>query len=132
VRVSAGGGTAEAPLEVLEDPRLEVEPAVRAAWAATLLDLFELTRRAAQVAERAEARVERLEGEDRDRPGLAAARNLARETDELRSRLQRLRSAVEGWVGPLTADQESQRAFLSQMLETLAGEMREAEGAAGG
>jgi hypothetical protein len=132
VRVTAGGATAESALQVLEDPRIEVDPAVRAAWTSTLLELAELGRRARELASRAQARVERMEGDAGGGPALAKARDLARETGELRSRLESLRDAAEGWVGPLSADQEGQRSFLSGMLETLGAELEAAATPGGG
>lgn len=52
----------------------------------------------------------------------AQLRDLAREAGELASRLGRLQGSAQGWIGPLSADQASQRAFLTDMLQTLRAE----------
>jgi hypothetical protein len=59
---------------------------------------------------------------------MAKIRDLDREFSELVSRLARLRSSVEDWVGPLSADQASQKKFLSDMLPTLSGEWEGIQG----
>ena len=53
---------------------------------------------------------------------------MARETQELNSRWSRLYGSTQGWVGPLAADQASQRDFLTGMLATLSTEWGELEG----
>ena len=50
----------------------------------------------------------------------------------LSSRTRRLQGEVEGWVGPLTAQQRSQRAFYTDMLETLREEMTDLTARSGG
>jgi len=46
-------------------------------------------------------------------------RSMAREAQELSGRMSRLYGSAQGWVGPLSADQASQQAFLTDMLATL-------------
>ncbi len=120
VRLEAGGVVSEQTLEVREDPRLEVTPEVRARWTAGLLELHALSR---EVVDDAGIWVEVLEEirEDGDAaPELAAAaQELHRQWNELRSRTRRLISEVEGWVGPLTEQQQSQRDFYREMLPVL-------------
>ena len=47
---------------------------------------------------------------------------LARETNELASRIGRLEGEASGIVGPLTGEQTTQRMFYTRMLETLKAE----------
>lgn len=47
------------------------------------------------------------------------ANDLLRQWNELRSRTQGLVREVEGWVGPLTQDQQSRRGFYREMVGTL-------------
>ena len=49
----------------------------------------------------------------------AKVRDLEREAQELGGRLASLSGSAQGWIGPLSADQTSQRAFLTEMLQTL-------------
>lgn len=118
VRLSAAGVTAEQRLEVREDPRIEAAPAVRAAWTATLLALGQLRRDAqALVAQAADA--ERAAAA----PQRAKASDLLREARELSSRTNRLYGEVNGRVGPLTAQQRSQRTYYEEMLGILRAEL---------
>ncbi len=129
VRVTAGGQEAVGAIVVQEDPRIEVDPAERAAWTALLLELGERVREAGELFQRARDLVQALEDSGAGSEALTRARDLERETGELRSRLARLRGGAEGEVGPLTADGERQRAFLSEMLVTLERELAALEGA---
>jgi hypothetical protein len=120
VRLEADGTVLEQPLEVREDPRLDLDPQVRRQWTEDLLALGQLSR---AVVDDAGIWGEVLEevGEDADAPEALAmeARDLQRQWNELRSRTRRLQGEVEGWVGPLTQKQLSQRDFYREMLETL-------------
>ena len=55
-------------------------------------------------------------------------RELERSTGELSSRLNRLYGSIQGWVGPLAADQEAQRLFLTDKLEELSDRWAELQG----
>jgi photosystem II stability/assembly factor-like uncharacterized protein len=120
VRLEADGTVLEQPLEVREDPRLDLDPQVRLMWTEDLLALGQLSR---AVVDDAGIWGEVLEevGEDADAPEALAmeARDLQRQWNELRSRTRRLQGEVERWVGPLTQKQLSQRDFYREMLETL-------------
>ena len=121
---AVAGARLAQPFEVHDDPRLNVTPATRSAWTATLLQLGELRARA----QRQMARVEEaLEGvaEDDDSPRAAKLRDLGREFGELVTRIGRLSGDVEGVVAPLTQDQRSRRVFYTDMLEVLVREMEE-------
>jgi photosystem II stability/assembly factor-like uncharacterized protein len=121
VRMEAGGGVTERVVRVKEDPRIEVDPKARAEWTGTLMEITELLVASQTLAAQAEDAVERLdEGEVEVSDEVEAeVRDLSRELDELASRTGRLLRNVEGWVGPLAADDASQKAFLEEMYETL-------------
>jgi hypothetical protein len=125
VRLEANGAVFEKELEVREDPRLEVEPEVRRQWTADLFTLGALARSVVDDAGLWEETLEEVAG-DQEAPAQLreTAQDLMRQWNELRSRTRRLVGEVEGWVGPLTAQQESQQAFYREMLEIL---RREAE-----
>ena len=90
--------------------------------------MLELAEARARVASEGSRIEEALEGIAEDDAGSRATtlRDLRREFGELASRLARLAGAVEGVVAPLTQDQQAQRAFYLEMLETLTREAREA------
>jgi photosystem II stability/assembly factor-like uncharacterized protein len=124
VVVTADDAVSRGSIEVREDPRIEVDAATRAAWTATLLELGTLVREASELVRRASAVLRAFEeAPATGAEALAQARDLGRETGELRSRLARLRGAAEGAVGPLTADERRQRTFLTTMLATLSREV---------
>jgi len=120
VRLEAGGVTSEQTLVVREDPRLEVDPEIRRQWTRDLLELGSLARGVVDDAGMWGDTLEAI-AEDPDAPeGLArTSLDLQRQWNELRYRTRRLQGEVEGWVGPLTGQQRSQRAFYQEMLETL-------------
>ncbi|MFN2318039.1 MAG: hypothetical protein ABR602_15320, partial [Gemmatimonadales bacterium] len=95
VRLTAGEVTAEQRLDVREDPRIEVDPAVRRAWTATLLELARLRRDAQSLATQAGAAEQAA-----PTAGRSLAAELVRETRELTSRASRLYGEVNGRVGP--------------------------------
>ena len=123
VRLEAAGATEEKPLEVREDPRLEVDPRVRARWTADLLELAGLAAQVRNGGDPAEELMATLE-EGEDFPGGMEdqVRDLTRQWRELGARTRRLQGEVEGWVGPLTEQQTTQWAYYREMLETLTGE----------
>ncbi|MEZ4415276.1 MAG: hypothetical protein R3E10_05945 [Gemmatimonadota bacterium] len=107
VRVEADGASRETMLEVREDPRIQATATERAAWTEMLQDLYALRSQAEALRARAE-----------DRTGGDAER-WQRETSELFSRVSRLIGEAEGRVGPLTADQASERAYYRRMVDDL-------------
>ncbi len=134
VRLTAEGESMNQVVRVREDPRLQVDPLVRRQWTATLLRIGEMASRGEAVESRVGEVISRLDEGELELPGEleAKVRDLARELRELTSRSTRLRGSVESWVGPLSADQASQEAFLSDMLDALAGEWEQIRGQAGG
>ncbi|MEQ8329475.1 MAG: hypothetical protein RH859_03335 [Longimicrobiales bacterium] len=120
VRLEAGGVTSEQVVRVKEDPRIDVAPLVRAQWTAELMEITDLLLRAQNTARAVEQAAEAVEGQT----GAVAdeARDLDREFGELTSRIARLRGNAQDWVGPLSADDASQKAFFESMLATLTAE----------
>ena len=115
VRLEVGGESHETSVEVREDARIDVDMETRAKWTATMLELWDLARSAADL--RSEVASATNGGGSRGmEEGLAV---LVRETAELASRAGRLYGAAGGWIGPLSADLASQRAFITEMLAAL-------------
>ncbi|MDP2958431.1 MAG: hypothetical protein Q8N53_18535 [Longimicrobiales bacterium] len=131
VRLTAGGVTSERAVRVREDPRLAgVDPLVRAQWTATLLEVTTTLVQAQERAREVSQAVRRLDAGEA-RAGVAAAakvRDLDREFGELVSRLSQLAGSADAWMGPLTSDQASQKAFFEATLRTLSSEWQEARG----
>jgi photosystem II stability/assembly factor-like uncharacterized protein len=126
VRLTANGVTSERTVRVKEDPRIQVDPLVRRQWTRALVEIGR-TRAAAQtLAREVGGIVRRLNGEGEalevSDEVEAKVRDLARETQELAGRVARLGGSAQGWVGPLSADQASQKAFFERMLATLLAE----------
>ena len=118
VRATAGAATATGTLEVREDPRIRVAPAVRRAYTETMRSLATLRGEARALDARVTAALRALPSDApaARRESLAA---LSAETTELASRASRLYGEAEAEVGPLTALQREQEAFYRRMLEEL-------------
>ena len=122
-RLTSGGLTSEQTFEVREDPRLEFDSSERAEWTAAQLDVWErmgeaqaLSRAVGRWAAMLDANTDALNVD----PGLETElRDMARQMQELSSRISGLYRSMDGWVGPLAADQASQRAFLTDALTQL-------------
>jgi hypothetical protein len=130
MRLSAAGVMQEQTFRVKEDPRIAVDtdPLVRRQWTETLLEIGELSDGAQALSGDVRQVARRLDADD-DALELAGdleakVRDMARETQELSSRIARLRGSAGGWVGPLSADQAAQMAFFTELLETLRAEWR--------
>lgn len=131
VRLSAGGDVHEQQVLVHEDPRIDIDPSVRRDWTATMLQLAELTSATSELAREIRAAVDGL-AEDDESAGATTLRVLARESTELASRARSLESGAGQWVGPLSADEASQHAFIRDLLSTLRSEFEAAQGAQDG
>jgi hypothetical protein len=132
IRGSMGSTSAERTVEVREDPRLDFEPSARSQWTATLLEVWGSRSVARTLSDDVGAQADRLDA-DTDRLDVDAAteevlRDLARKTGELSSRLNRLYDSIQSWIGPLSADQDGQRRFLTEMLGKLREEWEASEG----
>ncbi len=122
VRLTVDGRSEEQPVEVREDPRLNVPPDVRAAWTAVLLEIADAQRRATELVTRWQPTAARLRpnatnalvGAQREQ-----ARQLNAQIEELLSRLGRLYEDVASWTGPVTGDQRTQFDYLNGKLTEL-------------
>ncbi len=126
VRVNALNEIAEGTIEVREDPRIasKVDPDVRAAWTAMLLQIAELRRDAQALSRRVRQALQAAQDEsggddESEGPLDEALEVLVRETRELASRVGRLEGEAEDIVGPLTGEQASQWLFFQGMYEAL-------------
>jgi hypothetical protein len=120
VRLEAGGYVSETPLEVREDPRIQVAPDTRRQWTEDLWALSALAAAAASGADEIRELVEKVETEPSFQETLSSwSSDLQRQWNELRSRTQSLVREVEGWVGPLTSDQLSRRDYYQEMVGIL-------------
>jgi hypothetical protein len=120
VRLEAGGYVSETPLEVREDPRIQVAPDTRRQWTEDLWALSALAAAAASGADEIREVVEKVETEPSFQETLSSwSSDLQRQWNELRSRTQSLVREVEGWVGPLTSDQLSRRDYYQEMVGIL-------------
>ena len=121
--LQVGGNESAQRFLLRDDPRLNVTPATRATWTATLLQLAETRLRAQRELARIDEALQEV-GEDDTGPRATKLRDLGREFGELVTRIGRLAGDIEGVVAPLTQDQRSRRLFYMEMLEVL---VREAE-----
>ncbi|HCK59642.1 MAG TPA: hypothetical protein DHW11_00340 [Gemmatimonadetes bacterium] len=128
VRLSIGSIIAEERVEVREDPRLSFEPEVRVEWTEMLLDVWALVDQAQQLAQDVGSRTDSLDmGTVSDVSDSLEnrLRDLERTTGELVSRVNRLYGSIQGWIGPLAADQEMQSLFLRNKLAELSEQWEE-------
>ena len=125
VRLEVGGMVSENTLDVQEDPRIQVDTETRRAWTGELHALGALAREAAKGAREMAELAERVEaGTDVPEALATWAKDLVREWNELASRTRSLVREAEGWVGPLTQDQASRKAYFEEMVATLERETR--------
>jgi len=134
VRLATGGDTMEKIVRVKEDPRIEVDALVRRQWTETLLAIGELRSGVQELAREVGAVNRAVEAGDRELAADVGAKvaDLTRELSELTSRVSRLQGSASGWVGPLNADQSSQRLFFEEMFQILTGEWEQIRGQTGG
>ena len=121
-----------AAVEVREDPRNEFDSEVRAEWTETLLGVWGTVGAAQRLSGEVRAMARRLDA-DMNRLDVSDAvedrlRDLERTTGELSTRVSRLYGSIQGWVGPLAADQEAQRVFLTDKLDELSQRWEELRG----
>jgi hypothetical protein len=126
VRLTVGGRNYEQPVEVREDPRVNVPAAARTEWTATLLGIADVHRRATDLVARWQPAAVRLRPNARDAftgNQRTEATSLNGQLDELLSRLVRLYGDVGSWTGPMTSDQRAQLRFLTEKLTELGAEV---------
>lgn len=145
VRLTVDGADHERSVRVEEDPRLDVDPDVREAWTAALLEIGELHDRVAADVERLNELVAGAGDDDRF-PGSGdeearerwaplpdqRSRDVAWQAAELLDRIEGLYGNVEDWTGELTADQRSRLEFYREQADRLAPEVDEVVESAGG
>ncbi len=130
VRLSSGEDVYEQQLEVREDPRLEVAPAVRRAWTEYLLEIraFHRSMNPSMVAIR--SFVSELDEGSLPAGMVSEARELDGSMRELMSRTAQVYGAVSGWVGPPTADQVARLAYFHEQFSLLAARIERLVGSA--
>jgi len=120
VRLEVAETVSESVLEVREDPRLQIDAQTRRQWTEDLLALGDLAREATEGASEMRALVEEIGAGSSFPEALTTwADDILRQWTELQSRVRGLVREAEGWVGPLTDDQQSRRSFYQVMAETL-------------
>jgi len=120
VRLEAAGQVLEQTVRVEDDPRIDVAPDVRRAWIASLMSVGALNQSVEAVVVRARKAVAAVaksgvvsaEGKEEAQATLTAA-------EELRSRVAELYGALEGHVGPPTADQRQQLEYYPKVLSDI-------------
>lgn len=117
IRLGLDETTLQQTVQVHEDPRLRVAPAVRAAWTLVQLQLGETYSQANELA----ATLITREKELAPTPGglAASAGALRAEVTELRGRVLGLRASVAGWTGEPTSDQRSEMMFYRRAMQQL-------------
>jgi hypothetical protein len=123
VRLSIDDVVTEQTVEVREDPRLEHDAVVRSEWTETLLGMWGTVGAAQRLSRGINGQAGRLDADENPLDVNDALedriRDIQRSAQELSSRLNRLYGSLQGWVGPLSADQEAQRVFLNDKLDEL-------------
>ncbi len=107
VRLSAGGGSTEQPVDVKDDPRIQVGAAERQEWNAALTAIADLYRSATALVDRVNER------------GASPDDEAGRPARELRARITTLYRSLGDSTGRPTADQRSQMEFYRTELDAL-------------
>ena len=129
IRLTIGDVVSEQTVEIREDPRHDFDPTMRAEWTETLLGVWGTVGAAESLSREVRAMADRLDADLDVNDALEdRLRDMERTTGELSSRLNRLYGSIQGWVGPLAADQEAQRLFLTDKLEELSDRWAELQG----
>jgi photosystem II stability/assembly factor-like uncharacterized protein len=125
VRLTVRGKTVEQPVEVTDDPRLQVSPESRRQWTDTLLQLADLYRSVSVMLESARGLAGKA-GADAKDPVAVERRELMRLTGELQSRVGRLYTAISGSLSTPTVDQRAQIEYFSSFANVLESRLRTA------
>ncbi len=121
VQLRVGDALYEQPVEVREDPRIELAAEQRRSWSLRLRQL-------AGLYERVNTWMGSLiDPEAAEESGLAAQPpgSLPARLRELRRRTQTLYEEIIDWTGPLTSDQQAQLEFFSSLAEEFEAEVDE-------
>jgi photosystem II stability/assembly factor-like uncharacterized protein len=120
IRLQVGDQRHEQTVEVLEDPRMEVEEAARQTWTDTLLELAKMYTSANELVRSVVAVEDRLEQiESSPEAAAVEAMELRRLTFELRRRIGGLHRSISGWTGVPTAGQKAQKAYLTDAMSRI-------------
>ena len=118
------GQTYEQSFQVKDDPRVDIDMAIRTDWTETLFSIGELYEGiVADMKEIMPAKhpIDTLRKQrDLDEEALTEIDELARMYDELVSRTRTLYFDVSDWMGPMTGDQHAQMTYYTEMKNTLA------------
>lgn len=109
---------------IKDDPRIEIDLAVRKAWTATLFDIgdiYESIIADTKIARPLKWKADKLkkEGAKINEEAMVEITEINRMYDELLSRTGSLYRQVGGWMGPMTADQQSQMTYYTEVQQRL-------------
>lgn len=122
VRLTVDGRSYEQPVEVREDPRVNLPAEARSAWTASLREIGDGHRRATELVTRWQPVAARLRPNATSPLSGARREEAARldaQIEEVLSRFGRLYGDVAGWTGPMTSDQRTQLDYLTRKLTEL-------------
>ncbi len=119
VRLTVGDETLEQPVRVLDDPRIDVDPADRRFWHHTLVTLAKSIEEFAPLADslrQINRQVADMSDAERqqNRRMIAELEGVAPKAIELRTRMMRLYGAIQGWPGRPTSDQMAQMEYFEE------------------
>jgi len=128
VELVVGDKTYTTSLSIVDDPRLDIDLAVRKAWTATLFDIGDLYSTIVEDTKTARPlkwKAEKLkkQGSKINEEAMAEIMEINRMYDELLSRTGSLYRSVGDWMGPMTADQRSQMNYYAEVQERLSRRM---------
>lgn len=128
VELSVGEETLTTNLSIVDDPRLDLDLAVRKAWTATLFEIGDLYSRIVKDTKTARPlkwKAEKLKKQGAKINEIASDEifEINRMYDELLSRTAGLYRSVGNWMGPMTGDQQSQLNYYSEVQKELSQRM---------
>ncbi len=123
-RLTVNGNSKEQTFEVKEDPRIKISHADRVQWTKILNEiggLMKQTQESAQTIQSIHKQVMKLQEDKKkiDKAFVEEVKDLDRMFRELVRRERRLVGQVSGWVGGMTADQQSRMDYYTKMLDKL-------------
>ena len=125
-RLTVNGQDHEQQFRVVDDPRLEVSIDVRKAWNDQLVEIYGLYEELNGVNGQVRKLRNRLNKAEETKPKkwpeatVKEVKEVIRMYSELYSRSRSLYFQASGWIGPITADQQSQLAYYQEMHQKLA------------
>lgn len=125
VQLTVSGAVYERPVRVLPDPRETVELEERKAWQQSLFaitSLYEAVLSEYESVVPLQWHVEKLRADSIsfNEDAAVAIEDVSELYEELLRRVRVLYGQVDGWIGPLTADQQAQETYFRDMLDQLA------------